>query len=346
MSGFALVWMMGAGVVLFGTATSGQTAADAAHSERTVLVGTDDGVYRLRGRIGGERPWRAEAVYRTEGRSVRGLAVDPERGTLVAGFGMRGAGMVMSRDGGESWTRVRHWPDERQAWSIAFDRRGRVPVGSQPADIWHADSLVDEWRVNASAQAIPERKDWTFIRPPYEAHIVTLARDPKSPRWLAAVEQGGVLASEDDGRNWGLISPLWDAHVVAFLRDGVLVAATAGGLQVSTDAGRSWQPAEQPRGYGTGLCVDVDGNAYAAVKGAEHSPVWYSQDSGGSWQPAPGGDKLPHPDFGVHALAADPRIAGTLYHGAGDGVWLITDGAAQKIAEGLPTVRRILVLPR
>lgn len=261
------------------------------------------------------------------------------------GFGMRGAGMVMSRDDGDTWIRVPHWPDQQQAWSIAFDRRGRVLVGSQPADIWHADSLTDEWQINPSLQAIPERKDWTFIRPPYQAHIVTLACDPNSPqRCLAAVEQGGVLASEDYGGTWRLSSPLWDTHLVAFLRDGAIVAATAGGVQVSSDAGRSWQSAEQPHGYGTGLCVDVDGNAYVAVKGAQHSPIWYSQDMGGSWQPAPGCSKLPHPDFGVHALAADPQIAATLYHGAGDGVWLITGSAVHQITEGLPTVRRILAL--
>jgi hypothetical protein len=226
-----------------------------------------------------------------------------------------------------------------------FDRRGRVLAGSQPADIWHADGLTGEWRVNQSVQAIPERKDWTFIRPPYEAHIVTLARDPKSPhRWLAAVEQGGVLASEDDGRTWRQCSPLWDTHVVAFLPEGAIVAATAGGLQLSADGARSWQSAEQPRGYGTGLSIDADGIVYAVVKGADHGPIWYSKDAGRTWEPAPDGATLPHPDFGVHALAADPLIAGTLYYGAGDAVWLLSARSARKIAEGLPPIRRVLVL--
>jgi hypothetical protein len=334
------------GVALFPALSDGQTQAEAGRSdERAVLVGTDDGVYRLRGRVDGDLVWRAEAVYRTEGRSVRGLAVDPESRTLVVGFGMRGAGMVMSPDAGDSWTRVPHWPNERQAWSIAFDRRGRVLAGSQPADIWHADGLTGEWRVNQSVQAIPERKDWTFIRPPYEAHIVTLARDPKSPhRWLAAVEQGGVLASEDDGRTWRQCSPLWDTHVVAFLPEGAIVAATAGGLQLSADGARSWQSAEQPRGYGTGLSIDADGIVYAVVKGADHGPIWYSKDAGRTWEPAPDGATLPHPDFGVHALAADPLIAGTLYYGAGDAVWLLSARSARKIAEGLPPIRRVLVL--
>jgi photosystem II stability/assembly factor-like uncharacterized protein len=347
MNELVLLWsVISVGAALFADSRGGQTQEDPGRSDaRTVLVGTDDGVYRLRGQLSGDHPWRAEAVHRTEGRSVRGLAVEPETGTLVAGFGMRGAGMVMSHDGGDSWTRVPHWPDERQAWSIAFDRRGRVLAGSQPADIWHADGLTGEWRVNQSVQAIPERKEWTFIRPPYEAHIVTVARDPNSPqRWLAAVEQGGVLASDDDGHTWRQCSPLWDTHVVAFLPEGAIVAATAGGLQVSADDARSWQSAEQPRGYGTGLSIDVDGIVYAVVKGADHGPIWYSKNAGRTWEPAPGGAALPHPDFGVHALAADPLIAGTLFYGVGDAVCLISGRSATKIAEGLPPIRRVLVL--
>jgi photosystem II stability/assembly factor-like uncharacterized protein len=255
--------------------------------------------------------------------------------------------MVMSRDAGDSWTRVPHWPDERQVWAIAFDRSSHVLAGSQPADIWHADRLTDEWRPNQSVQAIPERKDWTFVRPPYEAHIVTLARDPKLPEnWLAAVEQGGVLLSDDEGRTWRPCSPLWDTHVVSFLPDSKIVAATAGGLRVSADRGESWQSADQPRGYATGLSVDAAGMVYAAIKGADQGPIWYSKDAGRTWQPVPGCAALPHPAFGVHALAADPLIAGTLYHGAGDGIWLITSAGAIKIAEGLPAVRRILVLIR
>jgi hypothetical protein len=174
---------------------------------------------------------------------------------------------------------------------------------------------------------------------------VTVARDPNSAqRWLAAVEQGGLLASEDDGQTWRQCSPLWDTHVVAFLPEGAIVAATAGGLQVSADDARSWQSAKQPRGYGTGLSIDVDGIVYAVVKGADHGPIWYSKNAGRTWEPAPGGAALPHPDFGVHALAADPLIASTLYYGAGDAVWLIRGRSATKIAEGLPPIRRVLVL--
>jgi hypothetical protein len=44
-----------AGLVFFGASSSGQTPVEAGRrDERTVLVGTDDGVYRLHGRIGAQ----------------------------------------------------------------------------------------------------------------------------------------------------------------------------------------------------------------------------------------------------------------------------------------------------
>lgn len=321
-------------------------AADAKDT-RTLLVGTVGGVHVLDGRPASNEIWTTGRTLTIERSAVRALAQDHVSGMVVAGATRRDAGgsLHVSRDAGRTWSPVESWPRERQAWAAGFTAKGAPMVGSQPADIWQAAKLDGPWTPNASIHAIPEREKWSFIRAPYEAHFVTLARNPARPaQWLAAIERGGVLASDDDGATWRLVSPYWDVHVVAFLPDGAWVAAAGEGLKISRDRGATWEDIARPHGYATGLAVDAGGRLYAALMGPDEGPLWMSSDSGRTWQPVPGAEKLPHPDYGVHSLAADPTLPGVLYFGVDDEVWQVSGGTARKLADNLGEVLRVLVL--
>jgi hypothetical protein len=327
-----------------GACTLSERSVTATTPVTSILVGTDKGVHRLSAGPDPSRPWRVESTsLSTDGRSVRAFALDPDGVTVLAGFGMRGAGLEISRDRGLTWTPVPGWPAERQAWSIALHQDGRRWVGSQPADLWEGSRDDLAWIENPSIRAIPERKSWDFIAPPFEAHLLDLRRDSaRADRWLGVIEQGGIIGTDDGGKTWRQVSPIWDAHRAVFARDGSAIAATGTALFRRATGAAEWMEAVRPRGYVTGLTVDRDGTIFAALKECPDGVLWSSRDHGASWSVLDTRPPVPEPGHGVHALIADAERAGVLYHGADDEVWRVEDGRAVRIADGLPVVRRLL----
>ena len=286
-----------------------------------MLVGTDDGLFRVAG--GAAKP-----LLHTKGRSVRCIA-RTAGGTILVGYGGRGTGLFQSRDKGVSWETAPTWPEEREVWAACVRSDGAIWLGGQPAEIWQQTD--NGWQANPTLADIPERSQWTFIRPPFEAHVLGFAQQDE--RWLAAVEQGGVLESIDDGASWNQVSPVWDTHVVMYADDGNALAATAEGLFRRTE---EWT-GPLVHGYATGLCKDAKGTVYLAVRGAEDA-LWHSADGGATWEALHA--DVPEPGTGVHALATAGDV---VYHGAEDGVWQLEDGVARPLVRGLPHVRRLFV---
>ncbi len=287
----------------------------------TLLVGTDDGLFRV---AGGE----AKPLLHTEGRSVRCIA-RTAGGTILVGYGGRGTGLFQSRDNGVSWEVAPGWPEEREVWAACVRPDAAIWLGGEPAEIWQQTD--NGWQPNPTLTGIPERSQWTFIRPPFLAHVLGFAQ--QGERWLAAVEQGGVLESLDDGATWSQVSPVWDTHVVMYAGDGNALAATAGGLYLRSE---TWT-GPLVHGYATGLCRDASGTFFLAVRGGD-DVLWRSADGGANWEALRA--DVPEPGHGVHALATDGEV---VFHGAEDGVWAIESGKARPLLRGLPHVRRLLV---
>lgn len=313
--------------------------------ERTILVGTDTGLFKITGEIDSTQ-WHTEKILDTGKRSVRGVAYEPTTDSLLVGLGCRGAGLLVSRDGGNAWRPAPGWSMDQQAWGIAVPGAGRVLVGGEPPDVWHGQLPDGGWSVNESIRKIPERSQWDFIRPPHAAHILSFSRHPGNPmRWLAAVEQGGIIGSDDDGITWRQVSPTWDAHVVLHLGNQVAIAVTGGGIFRSPDDGTSWTGPVGPSGYATGLALDTNGTVWAAIKNTRR-PLYCSTDSGLSWSAVEAANSLPEPGHGVHALVADPVRSRALYYGSDENVWLVKDDSSLLLSHDLTEVRRIFMLPR
>lgn len=316
------------------------TPMTAAPEGLALHVGTDAGVFTF---VSTGTGWRPTSGRKEEARSVRALALDAERGVLYAGYGMRGAGLDRSTDGGRSWLPVDGWPQDRQAWSIVATPEGPLWVGSQPAELWTRDRGQQVAWVGSNLDQLPGSSEWTFIAPPHEAHLLCLGRHPTSAgQWLAAIEVGGVLHSGDGGSTWTQVSPHWDVHQVLFAADGRWLAATGDGVWHREQGNHEWTQCDAPRGYATGLARSASGTISLALRGRDKAPLWRSTDHGVTWSPVKSSSALPQPGHGVHALAYAPG-GSSLYYGAQDGVWRIEGSRAERVVSGLPTVRRVLI---
>ena len=127
-------------------------------------------------------------------------------------------------------------------------------------------------------------------------------------------------------------------HSVVGSRDGnaKLFSATAGGLQVSDDAGRSWQRVpirgRDERIFALATHPAIPGRLYVG----RSDGVWISTDNGRSW------DALPYPGSVPLALAAAPSEPDTLYLATSrQGIYKSRSGGGnwEEINGGLPVNR-------
>ena len=145
------------------------------------------------------------------------------------------------------------------------------------------------------------------------ADAMSLAASPQNPQRIYAAGHEIFFRSDDGGQNWAPVEgALQGADIHAFAistEDANLVYAYVAnaGLQVSRDAGSTWQPVSTV-GQVTALAAGAGGQLFA---GTATEGVLESTDGGQSWQR--GGLS----SFGtqISALAVDPR-SGEVYAGA------------------------------
>jgi hypothetical protein len=220
-----------------------------------------------------------------------------------------------------------------------------VVASDGPTDLLLGSILDGGWKPSDAFRAIPERSAWDFMDLPDGAHVLGFSRDPLAARrWLAAVETGGVVASRDDGASWSAASPRWDVHDVLHGPAGARLAATSEGVFWTGPDGDSWTLGSGSEGYAAALALDADDVLFAVVRARGGSALVRSGTGGRSWEDVDQASELPDPDFGVHALLADPVVPGLLFYGAGDGVWAVDESGARPLRLGLPPVRRLFLL--
>jgi hypothetical protein len=166
------------------------------------------------------------------------------------------------------------------------------------------------------------------------------------------VHVGGILRTEDRGETWTpTIDIDADVHQVT-TAEGLVLAASAGGLAMSTDCGGTWtfrsEGLEAPYSRAVTVCGD------AALVSASRGP------RGGRaavYRGALGGDGLERCRTGLpewfddnidsYCLDANPDRPFVAF-GTSDGRVFASEDAGRswgEFASGLPSVRRVLVLP-
>src|SRR5262245_21847009 len=197
------------------------------------------------------------------------LQVDPNDGAHVY-VATEHSGLFVTHDGGTQWQRAK--PNvPRLPTNALLALPGKLLAGTWPAALYRASNGSD-WqeltgvRLGATGGSFPPS-------PELSARVRYLAADSETPRRLfAAIEVGGLLVSDDDGRSWsqvsgGLDDP--DVHQIAASahHNGIVVAVCGEGIYRSADRGAHWQkitPAGA-RTFGSSATEDSRGVLYFAI---------------------------------------------------------------------------------
>jgi hypothetical protein len=290
-----------------------------------LYAATGDGIARLDESGAG---WAVE--FSLAGSGAQCLAVDPaESDTIYAG--LREGGVRRTRDGGRSW--VDCALPEPGVFSLAVSPvDGVVYAGTEPSRLFQSVDGGDTWRALDALLDLPSRPNWSFPPRPWTSHVRWVAPSPHDgDLLLVGIELGGLMRSSDGGDSWQDHRPgaqpdvhclAWHPHV-----PGRGYEAGGGGAAFSTDAGETWQPADdgRDRNYTWALAVDPDdpdcwyvsastGPFAAHGRRDPHARIYRRRD-GEQWRPLSGGLPEPLPAMPYALLAIDGR----LFAGLADG---------------------------
>ena len=219
---------------------------------------TGDGLARLDEE--GEA-WAVELAL--SGSGAQCLAVDPADPDTVF-VGLREDGVRRSVDAGRSW--IDFELPEPGVFSLAVSAAdGAVYAGTEPSRLFRSDDRGESWRELEALLELPSRPNWSFPPRPWTSHVRWIAPSPYDPGLLlVGIELGGLMRSTDGGQSWqdhrpgaqpDVHSLAWHPHTA-----GRAYEAGGGGAAFSTDAGETWQPADEGRDrhYTWSVAVDPD----------------------------------------------------------------------------------------
>src|SRR5262245_30853486 len=297
-----------------------------------LYAATGDGIARL-DEVGGG--WTVELFLR--GTSAQCVASDPaDPDTLYAG--LREGGVRRSNDGGLTWADCAL--PEAGVFSVAVSAAdGAVYAGTEPSRLFSSDDGGESWRELEALLELPSRPTWSFPPRPWTSHVRWIAPSPhEADLILVGIELGGLMRSSDGGGSWQDHRPgaQPDVHSLAWHPrvPGRAYEAGGGGAALSTDAGESWQPADEGRDrhYTWSVAVDPDDPDCWYVSAstgpfAAHGPRGpqariYRRRGGQPWEPLAGGLPEPLPAMPYALVATDAR----LFAGLADGqLWQSRD---------------------
>jgi photosystem II stability/assembly factor-like uncharacterized protein len=241
------------------------------------------------------------------------LLADPRRPGEV--FAATQDGIFRSADHGDSWTQLDAPKPECAVWSLT--RHPNEPdtlfAGYEPTAIFKSTDNGHTWH-NLDVSV-----DYPAITAGMPRRITRIAVDPTDPdRLYASIEIGGLIMSDDGGRNWrqaldGLyvVEDAVDLHSVLVDGEGKVSVTTRVGAFQSSDNGRRWSKLPVPalREKGSYCRVLGQGPADTIYLGAGND---FDGDLGSFFRSTDGGASFHRLDFGaplkstVFAMAVDP----------------------------------------
>jgi photosystem II stability/assembly factor-like uncharacterized protein len=180
-------------------------------------------------------------------------SVSAQDGSILAGTT---EGVFHSDDLGQSWRIAGRGPSVPKVRWVAHhpDGSGRVLAGTEPAAIFLSRDSGDTWAERPEVAALRKEHGWYLPYSPEAGCVRGFAFHGN--RVYAAVEQGGLLRSEDAGESWHLVEgsngvprtpPVGFVHpdvhsvIVHSSSPDLVFAPTGGGLYGSKDGGTSWK---------------------------------------------------------------------------------------------------------
>ena len=290
-----------------------------------LYAATGDAIARL---DEGHDSWSVELSL--GGTGAQCLAVDPHDPETVYA-GLRAGGVRRTDDGGRTW--VDSPLPEAGVFSLALSAAdGCVYAGTEPSRLFRSDDRGASWHELDGLLQLPSRPTWSFPPRPWTSHVRWIAPSPHDAGLiLVGIELGGLMRSSDSGQSWQDHRPgaQPDVHSLAWhpRTRGRAYEAGGGGAAFSTDAGETWQPADEGRDrhYTWAVTVDPDDpdcwyisastGPFAAHGRGDPQARIYRRRDGEPWHPVAGGLPEPLPAMPYALLAADGR----LFAGLADG---------------------------
>jgi len=258
-------------------------------------------------------------------------------GVVLAGSA---EGIWRSTDKGKTWKAANEGlaiPYVR--WIAASPKQlALILAGTEPAGIFVSNDAGDSWNINPAVLKLRDANGWFLPYSPRSGCVRGFAfaeSGPNKGRIYAAVEVGGVLVSDDNGRSWQLaagsdgkpemnrelgtmIHP--DVHSITVhpSSSDIVTAATGGGLFRSIDAGRSWKNIYPC--YIRAVWVDPIDHQHLVAGPADgvsrNGRIEESRDGGCSWHSASIGLKAPWARHMVERFAqVDDELFAVLSNG-------------------------------
>jgi photosystem II stability/assembly factor-like uncharacterized protein len=212
---------------------------------------------------------------------------------------------------------------------------GVVYAGTEPSRLFHTVDGGESWSALDALLELPSRPTWSFPPRPWTSHVRWIAPSPHDgDLLLVGIELGGLMRSSDGGATWQDHRPgaQPDVHSLAWHPSvpGRAYEAGGGGAAFSTDAGETWQPADdgRDRNYTWSVAVDPDEpecwyvsastGPFAAHGRRDPQARIYRRRDGEPWRALGGGLPEPLPAM-PYALVA---TGGRLFAGLADGqIW-------------------------
>ena len=255
---------------------------------------TGDAVARLDENGGG---WSVALTL--DGSGAQCLAVDPADPDRVFA-GLHDGGVRRTEDAGQSWQDC-DLP-EPAVFSLAVSRvDGAVYAGTEPSRVFRSDGGGEGWEELETLQDLPSRPTWSFPPRPWTSHVRWIAPSPHDAGLLlAGIELGGLMRSTDRGASWEdhRAGAQRDVHSLAWHPsvEGRAYEAGGGGAAYSTDAGATWQPADEGRDRHYTWSVAVD---------PVDADCWFISASTGPFRAHRDGD----PQAGIFRRVAEGALA-------------------------------------
>jgi len=313
------------------------------HGEAKALhIATYSGWYRFEQR---EEQWSQVEKDLTFWK-MTALQVDPSDPHHVY-LATEHSGLFVTANGGAEWKRAK--PNVPRLTTVSLlALPGTLLAGTVPAALYSTSNggwqELEGVRQGANGGSFPPS-------PELGARTRFIAADKETPRRLyAAIEVGGLLISDDDGKNWaaamaGLDDP--DVHQVlpSEQSKGLVVAACGEGVYRSQDRGDHWEKVtpDGPRTFGSAVMEDSAGTIYLGMalgrpntwlrKERADAAVYVSKDGGAHWQAAVEGLS-----GGVMAICAGIDGQGVFASTSEGDVLNVDSSGARRIISGLPSI--------
>ncbi|MFO7918729.1 MAG: hypothetical protein R6V13_11690 [Anaerolineae bacterium] len=273
-----------------------------------LFVATADGLWVYERETEG---WN-EVVRGLEGQDVTSITANED--AVLAGTRN---GIFISEDDGASWQEANEGLTETHVRWLAthLNDPWSAFAGTEPATIHFSDDGAETWQECPEVADLRGTNDWYLPYSPEAGCVRGFAFH--GSRGYAAVEQGGLLRSDDGGRSWRLAEGTTgdphapnldsnihtDVHSVAVHPSSpdLVFAPTGGGFYISEDGGDTWTHLYDC--YCRAVWADPDDPDHLIFGPAdgvdENGRIERTTDGGETWEDASEGLDVPWPDHMV-----------------------------------------------